>query len=294
MKKILITGANSYIGTSFQKWVSQYPGKYSVETISVRDERWKRESFKNFDVVFHTAAIVHVKENNISEYSKINRDLTVELAKKAKLEGVKQFIFLSTMGVYGTETGIITNDTVPSPKTPYAQSKYDAEQCLIELDSKEFKITILRPPLVYGPSCPGNFNRLKNMAIKLPYFPAISNKRSMIYIDNLSEFIRLLIDYNVKGMFFPQNKEYVHTSVLVVTIGENYGKKIKIINSFNWLLRIIMVFSKSFRKVCGTFVYSKEMPGCSGFSVNGEVHDYEVVAFKESIKKTVRAELGKK
>lgn len=158
MKKILITGANSYIGTSFEKWVSQYPDKYSVDKISVRDERWKEKSFGGYDVLFHTAAVVHVKENDTINYFKVNRDLAVEVAEKAKQEGVKQFIFLSTMGVYGTETGYITKDTVPTPKTPYAKSKYEAEQLLLEMDIEDFNVAILRPSIVYGKGCPGNYS----------------------------------------------------------------------------------------------------------------------------------------
>ena len=286
MKKILITGANSYIGTSFQKWVSQYPGEYSVETISVRDERWKRESFVKFDVVFHTAAIVHVKENNISEYSKINRNLTVELAKKAKLEGVKQFIFLSTMGVYGTETGFITNDTVPTPKTPYAQSKYEAEQILIGMNTDDFNVAILRPPIVYGKGCPGNYTRLASMALKLPVFPSIDNKRSMIYIDNLSEFIRLLIKHGVGGIYFPQNKDYVNTTELVALLAKVHDKEIKFSKAINWAIIKGFKISETSRKVFGTFIYDKEMCGGPGTLMNDEIIDYETVYFEESIECT--------
>src|SRR5690606_11147904 len=156
------------------------------------DDRWKEKSFSAYDAIFHTAAIVHVKEKDISRYFKVNRDLTVELANKAKNEGVKQFIFLSTMGVYGTEIGYITKDNIPSPKTPYAQSKYEAEKILIEMNSSNFNVAILRPPIVYGRGCPGNYSRLAKLAVMLPIFPEMDNKRSMIYIDNLSEFIKLI------------------------------------------------------------------------------------------------------
>src|SRR5690625_4378689 len=99
MKRILITGENSYIGTSFNKWVSQFQQKYEVKCISVRDSHWKELSFSEYDVILHTAAVVHVKENNYNKYFKINRDLTLELAQKAKKDGVRQFVFLSTMGI---------------------------------------------------------------------------------------------------------------------------------------------------------------------------------------------------
>ena len=236
--------------------------------------------------VFHTAAIVHVKENDTAKYFKVNRDLTVELAKKAKQEGVKQFIFLSTMGVYGTETGYITKDTVPTPKTPYAQSKYEAEQLLLDINSDDFNVAILRPPIVYGKGCPGNYTRLASMALKLPIFPDIENERSMIYIDNLSEFIRLIIDHSVGGIYFPQNKDYVNTTELVRLIAKAHGKEIKTSKVFNWSVAIGLKLSETFRKVFGSFVYDKEMSGGSGTLMNGKRIDYETVSFEESIIRT--------
>jgi len=283
MKKILITGVNSYIGTSFQRWVSQYPDKYSVEAISVRDDSWKNRSFLGYDVIFHTAAIVHVNERDTSKYFKVNRDLTLDIAKKAKEEGVKQFIFLSTMGVYGIETGYITKETIPNPKTPYAQSKYEAEKLLLEISSDEFKVSIVRPPLVYGRDCPGNYRRLANLALKLPLFPDIRNKRSMIFIDNLSEFIRILIDLNVNGIFFPQNKEYVNTTKLVRLIVKAHGRKIIISKFFNWAVSIGFRFSSSIRKVFGSYVYDNEIPGSPGAPIDGVSIDYEVKSFERSI-----------
>ncbi|MFC0475743.1 NAD-dependent epimerase/dehydratase family protein [Robertmurraya beringensis] len=283
MKKILITGVNSYIGTSFEKWVSQYPDKYSVDFISIRDDHWKEKSFSGYDVIFHTAAIVHVKEDDTNKYFKINRDTTVELAKKAKKEGVKQFIFLSTMGVFGTETGYITKDTKPIPKTPYAQSKYEAEQILLGINSTDFNVSILRPPIVYGRGCPGNYVRLAKLAITLPIFPEIKNERSMIYIDNLSEFIRIIIDNSQGGIYFPQNKDYVNTTDLVRLIAKARGKEVKTSKVFNWAVAIGLKLSGTLRKVFGTFVYDKRISGGPGTLINGVKIDYEVVSFGESI-----------
>ncbi|MEC1714847.1 NAD-dependent epimerase/dehydratase family protein [Schinkia azotoformans] len=276
MKKILVTGVNSYIGTSFKKWVSQYPDKYSVDFISIRDDHWKEKSFSGYDVIFHTAAIVHVKENDTGKYFKINRDLTVELAKKAKKEDVKQFIFLSTMGVYGTETGFITKDTIPAPKTPYAQSKYEAEKLLLEIGSEDFNIVILRPPIVYGKDCPGNYRRLANLALKLPIFPDIENRRSMIYIDNLSEFIRLLIDYCKDGLFFPQNEETVCTSEMANAIAQVHGKKLLKTKFFNPIIRVLKI--STVKKVFGDFVYEKDI---SNFD-----EPYSTCSFIKSIRNT--------
>ncbi|UAL47165.1 NAD-dependent epimerase/dehydratase family protein [Sutcliffiella horikoshii] len=286
MKKILVTGANSYIGTSFKSWVSQYPNEYIVETLSVRDNRWKEGTFKEYDVIFHTAAIVHVKENNSDQYYKINRDLTIELAEKAKKEGVKQFIFLSTMGVYGTETGHIKNTTVPVPKTPYAKSKYEAEQLLEKLRDHNFRISILRPPIVYGKNCPGNYSRLATLALKAPFFPNTVNARSMIYIDNLSEFLRLLIKYEVDGLFFPQNKDYISSTKLVKSIADAHGKPLRVTSIINWAIILGLKRSETFRKVFGSLVYDRELPGSPGTLLNNKRLDYETVSFKESVMST--------
>lgn len=286
MKKILITGVNSYIGTSFEKWVSKCPDGYKVYRIDVKSDDWKKKPFKEYDVVFHVAAIVHVKENDTGKYFKVNRDLALEVAEKAKLEGVKQFIFLSTMGVYGTETGYITKDTDPRPKTPYAQSKYEAEKLLNELNDDEFKVAVLRPPIVYGKDCRGNYPRLANMALKLPFFPDIKNERSMIYIDNLSEFIRLIIEEGVGGLFFPQNKEYVNTTKLIILIANTHGNKINTTRFFNLGVNILLNLSETFRKVFGSFIYDKEMCGGPGTLINGKKINYETAFFEETIRET--------
>ena len=161
-KRILITGANSYVGTSFEKWLSQWPDKYHVDTIDMIDGSWRGKSFEGYDVIFHVAGIVHRKETqaNAHEYYEINRDLAVETAKKAKQDGVAQFIFMSTMGVYGMLTGVIKKDTVPNPKTHYAKSKLQAEEQIQKLSDDSFKVVILRPPMIYGKNCTGNYQKL--------------------------------------------------------------------------------------------------------------------------------------
>jgi len=129
LKKILITGANSYIGTSFEKWMGQYEG-YEIDTVDTKNNKWKEADFSKYDVVFHVAGIAHIKETkeNAHLYYEINRDMTVEIANKAKENGIKQFVLLSSMSVYGMVTGIITKTTKPNPNFRHIE-----RDCLLHL-----------------------------------------------------------------------------------------------------------------------------------------------------------------
>lgn len=275
MKRILITGANSYIGTSFEKWVSQWPGEYAVDTIDMIGGGWKEKSFFGYDVVFHVAGIAHVKETkrNREIYFSVNRDLAYETAKKAKAEGVRQFIFLSSMSVYGLEKGIIHANTIPAPKTAYGKSKYEAEGLLNNLFDDSFILSILRPPMVYGKGCKGNYPRLARLVLKMPFFPNVKNQRSMVYIDNLSQFIKQLIDDPREGLLFPQNSEYVNTTEMAGYIAEAHNKKIRKTSIFNPFLKIIR------------FDIVNKVFGDLTFDMSLSEHDrkYTICGFNESI-----------
>lgn len=259
MKKILITGANSYIGQSFENWLIKYPDRYFIDTVDMRGDSWKEKDFSIYDVVFHVAGIAHIKETkeNSDFYYKVNRDLGFETAQKAKAEGVKQFVFLSSMSVYGVENGVIDESTPLNPNSNYGNSKLQAEKLIEPLGDDTFNVAILRPPMIYGKGCKGNYPRLANLAVRVPIFPDVENKRSMIYIDNLSEFVRLLIDDCSSGLFFPQNSEYVKTSEMVKLIAEVHGKRIRMTMLFNFLLRVFK--SSTVNKVFGDLVYEKRM-----------------------------------
>ncbi|NLC69022.1 MAG: NAD-dependent epimerase/dehydratase family protein [Clostridiaceae bacterium] len=286
MKTILITGADSYIGTSFEKWVSKWPDEYSVDTIDMRCSEWKEISFRGYDVILHVAAIVHVKENDVNQYFRVNRDLAIEVARKAKAEGVRQFIFFSTMGVYGSNVSYVDEKTMPNPVTPYARSKLEAENMLLNMEDEFFKVAVLRPPLVYGKNCKGNYQRLTRLAKNLPLFPSVINERSMIYIDNLSEFVRLLINCGIGGLFFPQNKDYVNTTTIAKLIAKAHGRRLRVTKIFNPGVILGLKFSETFRKVFGSYVYAKGMPGGPNTEVNGQICNYETVSFPESIRLT--------
>lgn len=258
MKRILITGMNSYVGNNLEKWLLQYQDQYKVDKISLRTDEWKQTDFSIYDSIVHVAGIAHQKETkkNAHLYYEVNRDLAYKVAKKAKLEVVPHFIFISSMSVYGLEVGVIDEYTPLQPKTHYGKSKLKAEQLITRLADENFKIAILRPPMIYGKDCPGNYRRLRWLALKTPIFPDIDNKRSMIYIDNLSEYIRQTIDYSKEGLFFPQNKEYVNTSKLVQQIAINNKKNIYLTKLFNPVLKLLRL--SVVNKVFGTLIYDYE------------------------------------
>lgn len=276
MKKILITGANSYVGMSFENWLSQWPDRYHVDTIDMIDGSWREKSFAGYDVAFHVAGIAHIKETKENEhlYYEINRDLAVETAKKAKADGVSQFIFMSSMSVYGLDTGVITYATTPYPKTYYGKSKFEAERIIYALANSNFKIVILRPPMIYGKGCKGNYAKLARFAKWVPVFPDINNQRSMVYIDNLSEFIKKLVNENLCGIFLPQNRDYVCTSHLVKEIAKIHGKKIEIIKTLNPFVRLLQGRLTTFDKVFGDLTYGHSLWDCN------------TIGFIESIRKT--------
>lgn len=278
MKRILIIGAESYIGTSLEKWLSRYPLEYNIETIDVRLDDWRNEDFSSFDVAFHVAGIAHVKEtrSNRQLFYRVNRDLAYEVALKAKSEGVKQFMFVSSISVYGLQKGVIDKNTPLEPRTSYGKSKLEAEKLVKSLEDHRFTVTILRPPMVYGKGCKGNYPRLAKLALIAPVFPDIDNKRSMIHIDNLCEFVKVLIDNRLGGTFFPQNPEYVKTSEMVRLIARSHGKEIRLTRIFNPIIKMLRI--PVVAKVFGDLVYSKDLSS-SGLEVR-------MISLEESIHRT--------
>ena len=266
MKHILITGTHSYIGESFRKYLGQWPDKYIITGINTRGLSPEPQMFRNIDVVFCTAGIAHIKETakNRHLYFDINRDLVVEVAKAAKKAGVHQFILLSSMSVYGMEVGRITKETEPHPVTAYGQSKLEADEEIKKIEDDTFIFTCLRPPMVYGKNCTGNYQALRKFALKSPIFPDYQNQRSMIYIDNLCEFVRNAIDEEKRGLFFPQNAEYTNTSEMVSLITVAHKKKIRLTRIFNCLIKIAPM--GVVKKVFGDLIYEPiDIVGKYGF-----------------------------
>jgi nucleoside-diphosphate-sugar epimerase len=255
LKHILITGARSYIGESFKVFLEQWPDEYTVDVIGTKGLEPKPEMFENIDAIFCVAGIAHIKETaeNRHLYFDVNRDLVVSIAKAAKAAGVKQFILLSSMSVYGLEVGRIVKDMEPHPVTAYGESKLQADEEIKKIEDENFVFTCLRPPMVYGKNCTGNYQSLRKFALKSPIFPNYKNQRSMIYIGNLCEFVKECIEEKKRGLFFPQNAEYTNTSEMVRAIAEAHGKKIGLTKAFNWAIKIAPM--DVVKKVFGSLTY---------------------------------------
>lgn len=274
MKKILITGADSYIGTSVEKWLGrpEFSGMYQVDTVDMRENGWKEKNFSGYDAVFHVAGIAHADIGKITEeqkrlYYAVNCDLAVETARKAKTEGVKHFIYMSSIIVYGEGTSVrkkrvITKDTKPSPSNFYGDSKWKAEQKLSPLSDENFHVAILRPPMIYGEGCKGNYQTLRKIAAKVPVFPDFPNERSMLRIERLCEFVRNLIESGRGGVYFPQDPGYVKTAAMVKQLGKEQGRKIYLIKGFNRSIYLLgMVPGKvggMVNKAFGSLIYEKD------------------------------------
>ncbi len=295
MKKVLITGANSYIGESLAAYLAGFPGGYQVDTLDMIDGSWRQKNFAGYNAVFHVAGLVHADSTSADEerkalYYQINTELAVESARKARIEGVRQFIFMSTASVFGDGAPLgrerfITRQTEPTPTNVYGDSKLQAEKGILALQAPEFKVVVLRPPMIYGRGCKGNYPRLSAMARRLPAFPLIRNERSMLYIDNLCEFVRLVLDNEESGIFHPQNEVFSNTSAMVQMIASAHKKKLLLIPGLKCFLMLASLVSKGVNKAFGHFCYTMEL---SDYKEN-----YRVVSFSESIRLTEAVPDGK-
>lgn len=297
-KKVLITGAGSYIGQSFIQYAKKhYPANFEIEELDMTDAAWRDKDFSEYDVVYHVAGIAHADVGNVSEeikskYYEVNTGLAVEAAEKAKREGVKTFVFMSSMIVYGDsapygQQKVIDETTVPKPSNFYGDSKLQADVAVRELADDTYKVIVLRPPMIYGKSSKGNYRTLAKLAKKLPVFPNVDNERSMLYIENLCEFlcqVMLLKPYHRNSVvLLPQNGEWTKTSDMVKMIAQASGKKI---TELKCLAPAVWIGSKMpgkigglVNKAFGNNFYNKRISHYDGLN-------YQLISVKKSIVKT--------
>ena len=291
MKRILITGAGSFVGESVKNYILGTSSEFEIDAVDTMEDHWKQADFSQYDAVFHVAGIAHVdpKPEMAPLYYKVNRDLTIEIARHAKSEGVKQFVFMSSRIVYHASKSLKGNvtrpETQPAPNDFYGDSKLQAENGLHELECESFKICILRPPMIYGPGNKGNLPRLGWLATKLPVFPAWHNKRSMLHVNNLAEFVKQIILREMSGTFFPQNAELADTVEIVRHFAKEHNHKIWISRIFNPFVWLGSLFLPAIPKMFADSYYVPEMSQYE--------FDYQVVGFEESlngldVRKTMR------
>lgn len=283
MTRVLITGAGSYVGESVKKYILSTSKDFEIDAVDTMGDNWKKADYSIYDVVFHVAGIAHVNADPKMEllYYKVNRDLTIEVAKHAKAAGVKQFIFMSSQIVFHESQSlkgeVLTASTKESPNGFYGNSKLQAELGIKPLEDEDFKVCILRPCMIYGPNAKGNFPRLAKLACKTPIFPCWHNKRSMLYIDNLAEFVKQAIIRQLSGTFYPQNREQADTVEIIRYFANAVGHKMwitKLLNPFVWLGSFVL---QPINKMFATYYYDPSMSNMD--------FDYQLVSFEDSLKR---------
>ena len=282
MIKVLITGAGSYVGESVRRYILSTSSDFEIDAVDTMNDAWKEAEFSKYDVVYHVAGIAHVNADPKMEplYYKVNRDLTIEVARAAKAAGVKQFIFMSSQIVFhesqSLKTEVLTSETKENPNGFYGDSKLQAELGIKPLEDENFKVCILRPCMIYGPNAKGNFPRLAKLACKTPIFPCWHNKRSMLYIDNLAEFVKQAVLRELSGTYYPQNRELADTVEIIRFFAKAAGHKVwitRLLNPFVWLGSFVL---QPINKMFATYYYAPEMSKMD--------FDYQLVSFEESLK----------
>ena len=293
-KKVLITGAGSYIGESFKDYAkSKYQENFTIDAIDMIDGSWREYDFSGYDAVFHVAGIAHADVGNVSEavkkkYYAVNTDLAIETCQKAKASGVKQFVFMSSMIIYGESAGYgqrkcITKDTPPAPANFYGDSKWQADKGVRKLADHDFNVCVLRPPMIYGKGSKGNYPVLAKIAKNVSIFPNVDNERSMLHIDNLCEFLCQIMLLGIGGVFVPQNAEYTKTADMVKMIAEvngNINIQTCLLNPFVWIAsKVPGKIGGLVNKAFGNMTYDKTISEYLGI-------DYRIVDLKESVRRT--------
>jgi len=242
MKSLLLTGAKGFVGSYFK---GEYADKYNIQTFSFLNDDFKSLLGEDVEVIVHLSALVHQMGGAAKdEYEKVNVTQTLDLAKKAKASGIKHFIFMSSIKVYGEETNVAYNEaTECMPEDEYGKSKLKAERELLKLESDDFKVSIIRTPIVYGYGVKANIKNLIRLVQKVPVLPfgEIQNKRSMVYVGNLCHMMDAIIQKKASGIFLASDDRAVSTTELIELIANALGKKIYLIKVpfFESLLKFI-------------------------------------------------------
>lgn len=271
--KVLLTGATGFIGKSLvvaliqqgfevsiavRQETSLFPNKVKQFVLGDFDDNTDFSlALKGVDCVIHLAGKAHVIDRAealvLNEFRKTNTKLTLSLARQATTAGVERFIFLSSIRVNGNQSNKAFLETdIPNPQEPYAVSKYEAEQGLLELaENSSLNIVIIRPPLVYGKDVPGNFGRLIkwiNAKIVLPLpLGSIHNSRSLVAIDNLVSFIITCVTHPkaINEVFLISDGDSLSTTQLLKNIAKAFNKKALLLPiPASWMIFMAKILGK--------------------------------------------------
>lgn len=285
---ICIIGKNSYIGNHLDEWLSARG--YDIYQLDVLAENWEEHDYSIYDVIIHVAGIVHRPDCQDSElYTRVNTDMPIYIADKFKKSRASKsvFVFLSTMAVFGVTKrlgkNVIHEDTPTSPIGLYGKSKLSAEKGLLPLQDDNFDVIIVRPPNVYGKGCRGGYIKgFERVVKKLPMIPrAFTNvKQSVIYIDNLCEFICLVIEHKRTGVFMPQDNRAVSAVDICTTIAKGLGKKPRTSALLGLFVRLFS-FIPLIQKAYGGVEYDMKLSQIDGLN-------YICVPFEEAMVRTIK------
>lgn len=257
--RILVTGATGFVGRAIIVRLREHggfsiyagvhrdapdpvPGIGYIKTGDVNDPNCWRDAMQGKDVVVHTAARVHIMrdnvENSLARHRYVNTAGTLNVAGAAAASGVRRFIFISSIKVNGERTlpnAPFTADMLPTPADPYAISKLEAEVGLREIaGGTGMQVTIVRPPLVYGPGVKGNFHSMMtwlHRGVPLPLGAVTKNRRSVVALDNLADLVVLCVEHPAAGnqTFLVADGEDLSTSDLLRRLGRALGRPARLL-----------------------------------------------------------------
>ena len=219
--RLLLTGANGFVGSYF---FNNYSSTYDILKFSFLKDDFESLHIKEIEVVLHLSALVHQMDGaSADEYERVNVSNTLKLAKKAKEFGVRQFVFMSTVKVYGEESDeVYTENVTCKPQDEYGKSKLKAETELQKLEDDNFRISIVRTPIVYGYGVKANLKNLMGLVDKVPLLPfgGINNRRSLTYVGNLCALLECIIQKRQRGVFLASDDKALSTTQLIEAIAK--------------------------------------------------------------------------
>lgn len=290
--KLLLIGQTSRIVNAYIEYMNaNFPGEMELDAISVRGDAWQNQDWSSYDAILHAAGVTHSDNGNVDpdtreKYFSVNRDLAIEVARKAKRDKVKHFVLLSTMMVYGNaapigESFTIDRDSKPNPASVYGASKLEGEKGVLALADDTFQVTVIREPVVYGPHFNGELQKLLQISKRFSLFPWIISTKSFIYEENLCECFRQVLMHRTSGTICPSNAEQPTTSELFGIMRNVQGKKCHYLHGLKGVLKLLSHVIGYVNAVFNDMKYTEDLVKITGI-------DYQICSLEESLKKCLK------